>query len=969
MTHKFTGKNSTPPTWTHILLRGGRLTKIAGQTVSLSPTLGRILGSASLSALALGATLAHAQPSCTDDGNGNYTCSGSGTLTNALEFTDPQSITITTDFDVEVDDGNAVTITTSVGHSGDVDFIQAEGSSITQNGTAFNEIAISAINEGNGALNITSSGYIRGGDYSITARNGDMSTDLNINVVDVAGAIDARNAGSGALTIVSSGELNGYYGAITARNSSAGTNLIIDMHDTSGSVAADNFGSGVLHITSTGKASSHFGEGIIARNSSAGTDLIIEAADAPGVRAENEGSGALTITTMGSGALEAGGAVYATNSAAGTDLTINTVDAIGNIKGIHAVNEGSGALNINSTGTVSGSEGAGIFASNGANGTDLNIDVVDVERGIHAENMGSGLLSITARGTTNAIDITSHSGGVGTVILEDGSDVAGITDTDGDTAIVLNGGGRLSGMVDLGSGDDSFAFRGSDFSTLSDIDGGDGTDTLKLLAVSSGTFDASILNFEAVELSSGADVSFDMGALETSLLTIESGAVLNATSGFDLTGDLSNHGQINAQDNTADDIITVSGDYAGGGELLVDVDFENDTSDVLEVSGDVTQGASAQTTLISVNDITTGEASGNDIVLVNVAGSTSEGDFALRGGPIYAGAYDYDLTLSGNERAWSLGKEINSTGAAYEGFIQALSSFTSLTSMQQRNGARQWAMGSTEPHGAWLSVKGQSANGTLNSTSNSEFNTRSYALQFGYDLETNLGENGTWSFGVSGLYNNSTTDLTAANGTGSVKSKGYGLGATATWIGDNNIYVDLQGQLARINSDIASEAAGTLTESHGSTAYALSAEIGTRYELTERSAIIPQFQLTLANLDGGAFTDDTGTDVTFASNQSYTGRIGAAYEFDIRKISAIGAKGYVIGNLSQTRGASSNVNVGGDVLTADIDGTWAEVGAGGSFAFGESKAIFAEAAYAKGVRGNSKDSDTLSFSAGLKIDW
>src|SRR4051794_31535406 len=85
-----------------------------------------------------------------------------------------------------------------------------------------------------------------------------------------------------------------------------------------------------------------------------------------------------------------------------TTAPIDAVDVSGGYRGIKAKNYGTGALTITATGTVTGTSGDGINARSGPNGTDLTIDAAAVsggKYGILARKYGTGVLSVTTTGT------------------------------------------------------------------------------------------------------------------------------------------------------------------------------------------------------------------------------------------------------------------------------------------------------------------------------------------------------------------------------------------------------------------------------------------------------------------------------------------------------------------------------------------------------------------------------------------
>ena len=282
---------------------------------------------------------------------------------------------------------------------------------------------ISALNKGSGALSITTTGAVYGKYNSgIAAKN--YGASLTISAATVVGGnygvasgakgdgIYALNQGSGALSITTSGPVSGFGAGIEARN--AGTSLTISAAgNVSGGtfgVYAANQGSGALSITTVGQVVGG-ARGIFARNY--GTSLSINAAGASGVvegiGAYNHGSGSLTITTTGT---VSGGSIYGLigkGYQSGQGVTIHAQNVAGGTYGVVGVDYGHGVLSITTTRTVTGSNGTGIFAYS-AYGSGVTVKtygpVTGSVNGVYAK-LGAygqaaapvGALSITAAGS------------------------------------------------------------------------------------------------------------------------------------------------------------------------------------------------------------------------------------------------------------------------------------------------------------------------------------------------------------------------------------------------------------------------------------------------------------------------------------------------------------------------------------------------------------------------------------------
>ncbi|CAJ1412166.1 unnamed protein product [Effrenium voratum] len=433
---------------------------------------------------------------------------------------------------------------------------------------------IEAKNFGSGALSVTASGPVTGGDFynGINAYNSAAGTDLTIQAATITGdydGIEAENRGSGALSITATGTVTSTNRAgIDAEVRSPGTDLTIQVADVTaynGGIEADNKGSGALSITATGTVTSADGIGIDAKVHSSGTDLTIQVADVTayndGIEADNEGSGALSITATGTVTSADGIGIDAKVHSSGTDLTIQVADVTAYNDGIEADNEGSGALSITATGTVTSADGIGIDAKVHSSGTDLTIQVADVTAyndGIEADNKGSGALSITATGTVmstigDGIDADNEGSGAlsvtatGAVTSLNGIGIDAISDSNG-TDLTIQGADVTAYNDGIeadnkGSGALSITATGTVMSTVGDgIDADNsaaGTDLIiQVASVTGGDQGVSVNNKGSGATSitvSGAVIGGTGEGIDIfgadATLTLNSGGMVSATSG------------------------------------------------------------------------------------------------------------------------------------------------------------------------------------------------------------------------------------------------------------------------------------------------------------------------------------------------------------------------------------------------------------------------------------------------------
>jgi outer membrane autotransporter protein len=666
---------------------------------------------------------------------------------------------------------------------------------------------------------------------------------------------------------------------------------------------------------------------------------------------------------------------------------------------------------VDNSGTVTTtSGGTGNVAVDLNDGTVINSGTLDGGIGIQFDNgIGTVISSgaITGRAGTaldfalGAFDdqatLQTGSTTIGNILLKGGSDtltsdgriVGDILADTGDDSATFTSNSTTVGQILMGDGSDLVTFSGGDFSGVTLFDGGDDTgnadgfvDVLTFTGTSGALTSANVINWENVVIGAGSTISFTDNLLVAGALQTNASGVLNAAGGFSLTGALTNNGIVSTRNGAVGDIVAVSGNYSGSGQLQVDVDFTSDTADSLQIAADVTGG----TTAIAVTDVSTGLASGNDVLVVDVAGTTSAGDFALANGPVASGAFSYDLALIGSQFFLSsIG--VNGTGAVYEATPSVLLGFTDLPTLEQRVGQRQWLSRDSERdpvqprEGVWLRLHGDRfVIRPDSSTSGLNYDTQRWGIQFGADVAIDEGDSGYWVFGVTGQYDQIDADIANTLGNGDIDADGFGVGATATWYGNSGTYFDAQAQLNWIDTDFSSSTNGNLGSDISSKAYALSVEVGHRYKLDEQNALVPQAQLTWSGWDGDDFTDSTGNAVDFNSETSLIGRIGLAYEHEYTEGFFFGdhspsagyaghrEKIYVIGNILHQFVGSTTVGVSGSNLSLENQATWAEIGLGGSIVWDEDKTLYLEAAYSTSLDGGG-DSHAYGLTTGFRMVW
>ena len=633
--------------------------------------------------------------------------------------------------------------------------------------------------------------------------------------------------------------------------------------------------------------------------------------------------------------------------------------------------------------------------------------------------------------------------GTDTITLGGGSVALDVNAGWGDDTITLDG-ATVGGEVLGGLGDDVFTWSSG---TMAGFDGGDGSDvalvtaseydgsqpldggddvgtgdgfidalTLDGLSLTVGT--GNISNWEAVtvlagtidfgptlEVGSGPGLGLIAGtdgiitstgdfSLTGDLVT-EAGGAFQARSGtaatIDITGSVSNAGEMNFQDGAVGDIITVGGDYGGGGALWLDADATGDSADVLTISGDVVAGP----TTIFVADISTGGASRNDILLVDVVGATAPGDFVLADGEVDLGGTAYELNLVGTQ--WVLQAAFLPANLFYEVYPEHLRDTNELLNHRRRFLGRTWLDEDNPPcdrddrraedltecrgRGAWMAVRGRVADFSLDrSSSQAEagisgfaYDTRRVRFELGYETPRAERNTGHWVGSAWLFHGSSSLKGSAADASGSINSTSRGLGASLTWYENSNLYVDAQIQVADFDSDVAVDGAAEVS-GNGATSYAASLEIGKPFTLRPDLTLTPELQYLHYDVDFNEFISDGGEVVRLEDGTTNELRLGGALEYRATGgDDAVDRHYYISADVFHRLDGTTRVNSDGDTLVSAVAPWRGEVGIGTSREWlgetGARSALFAEIAAGSTFGPGRGTGTTLRGSLGYEIEF
>jgi len=928
--------------------------------------------------------------------------------------------------------------------------------------------AINALNEGTGDLSITANGpatsdayggivarNFNGGALGITAMdtvtatdedgmyafNGAGGTTLTISAAGVSGSdhgIVADNRGSGDLTVFTEGPVEG--GArdgMYLRNGNGGALSVTATEEVSSAelngIRAINYAGGSSMTVATAGVSGFTG-GIIATNAGTGDIAVTatgEVSGGPlgdGMRVRNLFGGSLSVTTtelVSSGLSPVATGIFAENRAGGTDLSISATDVFGNRNGITARHYGDGALNVITTGSVTGATDVGIRAYNKAMGSNLTVSAASVTGGtdaIQVDHQGSGDLLVTVVGAIsggtgagiNNIDTLAQGGTIEVTDTASVSAASGVAVMDGDGGTLLWSEGALAGDVMLSGGADSVAlidgsatgliglgiqndtmqifgvvagggWDDADFSGTFDgnlgqvlqIDGGDGLDTVELFGVTAASQALGVpTGLEALALSANTLVQAnDADLTPFGAVFVDPSSTLQAkgnSPSYTYVGSLGNKGVVDLSDGEANDVLRVSGDYAGatGSQVLLDFDADGATSDMFIIEGDVTDVSVGPFTvihdrsLIDVNLIGGGSrTTGDGIRLIEVSGAVDGDDFALAG-PVEGGIFGYELVFE--DGAHFLRSDFFDQIYLYENLPGAMQTIgLALTGqLVERVGVRSavpsalaGADGNPVAGGApvdtavWGRAVGLSveSEGDLDSITGTSFDQTVGFFQAGVDVTLLERQSGRLLIGALGHWGTSSLDANTFDGddAGSADFDFFGGGLTATWYSTQGWYFDNVVQYTAYDIDISTASRFSTTSTDG---YAIttSHELGYRIPISETAALVPQAQLTYQHIDFDDFTDPDGVRISLDDGDSLIGRAGFAFENSAAIGSAL-ATGYLEANVLHEFLGDNSVNVatgfGTTPISQETRGTSVELGFGGTVAVSRGVSLYGEVDY------------------------
>ena len=882
----------------------------------------------------------------------------------------------------------------------------ASGSAIsieTRGAVMATKNGIYADNKG-GEVRATSSAAVEGGMHGVkvNAVSGiDLSLDgvvgksksavhaTNSNSGDVVialrGAVEGKQTGSHGIHAVNQGSQSG---AMSIRGESAAT-----VSGTQSGVVASNMGTGQLTIDLKAAVTGEEGHGVHATNSGAG--LTIRAGSASGaehgifatgaagdlrIDATGSVSGAGTGADSGSGirAINSGSGqtrIFVSGSVSGEKIGINAENSYsyassmavevarsasvsGKVDGIRlSSRQEEGAISLMVAGNVEGGSGFGVYAQ--AGDAPVTVNVTGTVTG--TSDSGGGAVRVENGAGRNFAEIAIRSSGR----IDAGSGTA-ILNGDGD-AVVRMDGGVINGRIALGGGDDQFIWNGGNLSGITELDGGEraGSDRIRILSHMNAKQTEELLgikgarNWDELSIEGAATAAFD--GSDNADITVSALRIgENATVSF--------------ADGATDDRITMRGDLIGErGTLAMDVSFSDRDADRLTLDGGTARGTTVISTVNPSGDLRSVD---EGIVLVEVVGAqnVSKSAFELDAASARRGLFANTLTrqsqngntvfvIQTSNRLGEFGTVLQMSPALVRGAFKNMPKRPYGGAGAGGAAAAQSSLGGSGSRAPWLRVGGERLN--IGATEmREEASSDIFRLQGGVDLMQVEGAGGDWTFGVSAQHTTISGRTTVDGGNGSLDTRAFGIGATASWRGDSLFFFDAAGHVSQSKSDIGTDGNGTLVRDAKMDARAVGATAGRRFYAGSGIYIMPEVEFAYGQVSGGEFTTEMGIGGDLGSSNFLTIGVGGRMELPMR-----GGSAYMSGSIVEDFSKESNISAGGFDITVAEDPMEVRLGFGGYREVGEGARLMLEGTHVFSVGGDSGKRVSGGLSGGIRWDW
>jgi fibronectin-binding autotransporter adhesin len=901
------------------------------------------------------------------DNSGTIAIGGGAGLARSLEAN-----TITNSGTINVNDGSTLKgIGNTSNNSGTINV--AGGGTLIETTGDFNNLS-------GGAVNFNDAGAKTfDAQAGVITNAGDLNFNAGTTTVNSLGGAIQNNAGgtiaiAAAATMDASGDTIQNAGSITMASATSALSVGTLTNNTSGVVNAQGTLTGAVINQGSGDFNAVAGLSGITSFTNSGTASLEVQSGTSAIGSLNNTSGGTGTGLATAGVRVAAAGVVSTGTA--TNSGTGTINNAGTFGATTITNgDGTNAATLTNTGTLTASSGISNAAganliSNGAtiNGNVANSGAASLSGALAGtlSNNGAGTV-VTLGNLTSITTLTQNSSGLVTVAGGHRLEAGTIANTAGSAGIAIAANATLAGTGNTLN----------NAATISVASGGTLTDVGAINNLSTGIIDFALNGV----LSADTDIAGDEGITNAGIININGGTtaislggagifansnLLNMAAGTSLnvTGDLTNTGTLNAQNGATNNTIALNGNYIGGGNLNIDVDFGADTSDVLAINGDITSA----TTTVSVADVSTGPVTGNDIIVASITG-TGAADAFILATPLTFGARSYGFSQSGSNYV------LGATGYVDDAIgIGALAHSLLLqndlpTLKQRAGGQSSFSFSQGKPAGWFVIDGGPSRFAPASSSTGYKGKMDSMKLRGGLNFDVLNADAGQLVVGVHGSYGIAHSFLKTSTGSSTINTSGFSLGLSATWLATSGFYVDGQVQYATYENTLAASGPASSTNANGLKG---ALEIGRKFDAVGSGwTLTPRANLRYSSVKFDDFTSGGGLTASMQRATSKRLGLGITAERNMRWAGSAGRmqgmKFYALADIYKEFDGAMTTTIAGSPVTSQLNGLSADIGLGLSRSFNDGLGLlYMEVSMSGSLQDLAND---RSLSVGLGGKW
>ncbi len=306
------------------------------------------------------------------------------------------------------------------------------------------------------------------------------------------------------------------------------------------------------------------------------------------------------------------------------------------------------------------------------------------------------------------------------------------------------------------------------------------------------------------------------------------------------------------------------------------------------------------------------------------AGVKVDGEYMLSPGLETRGVYDVSrVTLKTIEG----GHQFEESGRAYHDRARVYEALPSVLLEMSAPGGRQARLSATrDGGGVWARVMASDGEREAE-TSTTAMDTTGHDLSWDFErwgVETGIvvpTDLPGVTLGASAHYRDGEADVKRG---GKIDVSGVGVGASATWRGEDGWHADGELSYTRFEDiDLSSDARGMVASGLDGDGHAIGVEVGKRMEM-DGMTVIPRGGLTWSSVDIDGFADVSGVmgsgRVESSSEDSLKARVGALLE---------NGQTYASLDVEHELSEDREVMASGERLRSEAESTWARLGVGG----------------------------------------